>query len=67
MVEQLAINLFVDDGVGAIGLFGGLYVASSLEVVVICCIFHQQLYTEFNLLFRNRPRFTKAQYIGCLG
>ena len=64
MVERLTINLFIDDGVGAIGLFGGFHIASSLKVIVICCIFHHQLYTEFNLLFRNRPKINVASLIG---
>jgi len=64
MVEQLTINLFIDDGVGAIGLFSGFHIASFLKVVVICCIFHHQLYTEFNLLIRNQPKINVTSMIG---
>lgn len=40
-VKEMSVDLFVDDRVGAVGLFGWLGHTATLEVIVIRCRFHQ--------------------------
>jgi hypothetical protein len=54
--EEMVVDLFVDNGVGAVGLLGGLGSSPSLQLVKVSCILHQLLCTRFNLLFKNRPQ-----------